>query len=65
MKAKLARRIQASQDDDNLNDLKSYLTEGARIWFKERFPDADFEKGKDNGGKYIKIYYQGKLSEDE
>jgi hypothetical protein len=60
MKNVLVNQLSDEADDADMKDLREQLIGGSRQWLGNHFPNAEFERGQENGKKYIKIWLAGK-----
>lgn len=60
MRRSLVSDLQARDDETILADFKGQLTGGARTWLLNHFPDAAFERGRDSGKPFVKVWLEGK-----
>ena len=62
LKDALLKEWQNKYDQTFLQNLKSQLIDGSRVWLQNNFPKAEFEMGAQNGKRFVRIWLNGRPS---
>ena len=60
LKKALVETLQNRDDEANLQGVKDQLVGYNRVWLTNRFPNVEFDRGFENGKKFIRIWLEGK-----